>query len=93
MLPCWAYIRLGTLGKNIYLGPIVFLAVGLAFHLGADALASTTRKAWLALLLIVLSASAIVLFGVDALRRIDLYRLHDKGEEILSVLQERRTRR
>ena len=80
---------LGGIRQGIYLGPIVFLAVGLAFHSGADALASTARQAWLGPLLIVLSASAIVFSGVDALRRMDLYRPHDKGEEILSVLQER----
>ena len=80
---------LGDIRQSIYLGPIVFLAVGLAFHSGADALASTARQAWLGPLLIVLSASAIVFSGVDALRRMDLYQPHDKGEEILSILQER----
>ena len=79
---------LGDIRQSIYLGPIIFLAVGLAFHSGADALASTARQAWLGPLLIVLSASAIVLSGVDAIRQIDLYRPHEKGEEILSVLQE-----
>ena len=79
---------LGSTRQGIYLGPIIFLAVGLAFHSGADALASTARQAWLGLLLIVLSASAIALAGVDAIRRIDLYRPYDKGEEIVSVLQE-----
>ena len=80
---------LGDIRQSIYLGPIVFLAVGLAFHSGADALASAARQAWPGLLLIVLSASAVALSGVDAMRRMDLYRPHDKGEEILSVLQER----
>ena len=79
---------LGGIRQGIYLGPAIFLAVGLAFHSGADALASTARQAWLGPLLIVLSASAIVLSGVDALRRIDLYMLHDRGEEIVAVLQE-----
>ena len=79
---------LGGIRQGIYLGPIIFLAVGLAFHSGADALASTARQAWLGPLLIVLSASAIVLSGVDALRRIDLYPPHDKGEEIVAVLLE-----
>ena len=79
---------LGDIRQSIYLGPIVFLAVGFGVHSAADALASTARQAWLAPLLIVLSASAIVLSGVDAIRRIDLYRPYDKGEEILSVLQE-----
>ena len=79
---------LGGIRQGIYLGPIIFLAVGLAFHSGAAALASTARQAWLGPLLIALSASAIVLSGVDALRRIDLYPPHDKGEEIVAVLQE-----
>ena len=79
---------LGGIRQGIYLGPIIFLAVGLAFHSGADALANRPRRAWLGPLLIVLSASAIVLSGVDALRRIDLYPPHDRGEEIVAVLQE-----
>ena len=79
---------LGGIRQGIYLGPTIFLAVGLAFHSGAAALASAARQAWLGPLLIVLSASAIVLSGVDALRRIDLYPLHDKGAEIVAVLQE-----
>ena len=79
---------LGGIRQGIYLGPIVFLAVGVAFHSGADALASTARQAWLGLLLIVLSAGAIVLSGIDAIRETNLYRPYDKGEEILSVLQE-----
>ncbi len=79
---------LGGIRQGIYLGPAIFLAVGLAFHSGTDALASTARQAWLGPLLIVLSASAIVLSGVDALRRIDLYALHDRGEEIVAVLRE-----
>ena len=79
---------LGYIRQITYLGPIIFLAVGLAFHSGADALASTARQAWLGPLLIVLSASAIVPSGVDAIRQTDLYRPHEKGEEILSILQE-----
>ena len=80
---------LGGIRQAIYLGPIVFLAVGLAFHSVSEALASTTRQAWLGSLLIVLSAGAIVHFGVDAMRRVVPYWLYDKGEDILSALQER----
>ena len=83
-----AIYPLGGIRQGIYLGPIIFLAVGLAFHSGADALASTARQAWLRPLLIVLSASAIVLSGVDAIRRTDFVQAHDKGEEIVAVLQE-----
>ena len=79
---------LGGIRQVIYLGPVVFLAVGVAFHSGADALASTARQAWLGSLLIVLSAGAIVLSGIDAIRETNLYRPYGKGEEILSVLQE-----
>ena len=80
---------LGGIRQVIYLGPIVFLAVGLAFHSGVDALASTVRQAWLGPLLIALSASAIALAGVDAIQRADVYRPYDKSGEILAVLQER----
>ena len=79
---------LGGIRQGIYLGPIIFLAVGLAFHSGADTLALTARQAWLGPLLIALFASAIVLSGVDTIRQTNLYRPYDKGEEILSVLQE-----
>ena len=80
---------LGGIRQGIYLGPIVFLAVGVAFHSGADALALTTRQAWLGPLLIALSASAIVLAGVDAIRQENVYWPYDTSEEIFTVLQER----
>ncbi len=77
---------LGGIHQIIYLGPIVFLAVGVAFHSGADALALTTRQAWLGPLLIALSASAIVLAGVDAIRQENVYWPYDTSEEIFTVL-------
>ena len=81
---------LGDIRQGIYLGPIVFLAVGVAFHSGADVLASTTRRVWLGSCMVALFASRIVLAGVDAIRQTNLYWPHDKGEEIVDVLQERR---
>ena len=81
---------LGDIRQSIYLGPVVFLAVGVAFHSGAGALASIAQQASLGALLIALSALAIALSGVDAIRR-DwdwLYGPQDKSGEILAVLQE-----
>ena len=84
---------LGDIRQGLYLGPIVFLAVGLALHWTADGLAALTRQPWLAPAMVVTAGGAIVLAGVGDIRReLDLDRLylpHDKGEEILAVLEER----
>ena len=84
---------LGDIRQGLYLGPIVFLAVGLALHWTAGGLAALTRQPWLAPAMVVTAGGAIVLAGVgDIGRELDLdwlYLPHDKGEEILAVLEER----
>ena len=80
---------LGDIRQVIYLGSVIFLAVGVAFHSGSDALASTAQLAWPRGLLIALSAGVIVLAGAHTIRQVDLYWPRDKTEEILTVLQER----
>ena len=84
---------LGGIRQAIYLGPIVFLAVGLALHWTAGGLAALTRWTWLAPAMVVTAGGAIALAGVgDIWRELELGRLYlpqDKGEEIVAVLEER----
>ena len=82
---------LGGIRQGIYLGPIVFLAVGLALHWTAGGLAALTRRTWLAPAMAVTAGGAIALAGVsDIWGESDwLYLPHDKSGEILAVLEER----
>ncbi len=59
-LPCWEYTPLGA-RQVIYLGPVIFLAAGIAIHWIADSLAALTHRMWLAPALAVVAASAIAL--------------------------------
>ena len=82
---------LGEIRQVIYLGPLVFLAAGVAFYGAAGCLAGLTRRGWLAPTLAGVAAGVIVLAGGDAIgRNLDwLYASQDKGREILTVLKER----
>ena len=82
---------LGGIRQAIYLGPIVFLAVSLAVHWTAGGLAALTRRTWLAPAMAVTAGGAIALAGVSDIwgESGRLYLPHDKGEEILAVLEER----
>ena len=80
---------LGEIRQSIYLGPVIFLVAGIAFPWMAGCLSSLTRRAWLAPALAVAVSGAIALSGGGAIRRADVYRPHDKMDEILAVLQER----
>ena len=80
---------LGGIRQNIYLGPIIFLAAGVAFPWMAGYLSSLTRRTWLAPALAVAAAGAIALAGGGTIWWTDVYRHHDKMDEILAVLQER----
>ena len=80
---------LDRLRHVIYLGPLVFLAVGLAFQGAAGYLAGLTRRGWLAPALVGAVAGAIALAGVVELRRAEVYAPADQGREIVAVLQER----
>ena len=80
---------LGGIRQNIYLGPVIFLAAGVAIHWTTGRLSSLPRRAWPAPALTLAAAGAVALPGGDAIRRADVYRPHDKMDEILAVLQER----
>ena len=89
---------LGDTRQVIYLGPIVFLAVGVALHCTAESLAGLTRRrwrrwrrwrGWLTPALVVAVAGAIALAGVGELRQDSPYRTDENIKSVLAVLKER----
>ena len=80
---------LGGIRQGIYLGPIVFLAIGLAFHWTAGRLSSLTRRGWTRHVLLVAMAGATVLAGVSAMRQDSPYQTRENIESVLAVLKER----
>ena len=80
---------LGGIRQVIYLGPIVFLAIGLAFHWTAGRLSSLTRRGWTRHVLLVAMAGATVLAGVSAMRQDSPYQTRENIESVLAVLKER----
>ncbi len=86
---------LGGIRQGIYLGPIVFLAVGVAFHWTAGCLSSLTRRAWTMPALLVAIAGTTVLAGMNTLRHDSpsnerhLILTIEKHKSMLAVLKER----
>ena len=88
---------LGGTRQVIYLGPIVFLAVGLAFQWTAGRLSSLVRRVWTRPVLLVAMAGAMVLAGVGAMRQDSPYQTRENIdpalavniESVLAVLKER----
>ena len=80
---------LGDIHQGIYLGPIVFLAVGLAFHWTAGRLSSLTHRGWTRPVLLVAMAGAMVLAGVGAMRQDSPYQPRENIKAVLAVLKER----
>ena len=80
---------LGDTRQVIYLGPLVFLAVGVALHGTAESLAGLTRRGWLTPGLVVAVAGAIALAGGGALRQDSPYRTDENIKSVLAVLKER----
>ena len=79
---------LGDIRQAIYLGPIIFLAVGVAFHWTAGYLSSLMRRGWLAPSLAVVAAGAIALFGVGAMWQDSPYETHYDAEAAFAFLDE-----
>ncbi len=78
---------LGNIRHAIYLGPIVFLAVGVAFHRTADVLSSLTRRRWsMPALLIMTGATALA--GVGEVREGGPYQASEDVKSVLAVLKE-----
>ncbi len=80
---------LGRIRQNIYLGPVIFLAVGVAFHWTAGYLSSLTRREGLAPALAIVAAGSIALVGVGAMRQDSPYETRKNIKSILAVLEER----
>ena len=80
---------LGGIRQVIYLGPIVFLAAGLAFHGAAESLSALTRQEWLAPALAIAVTGAMALAGVDDLQQDNPYQTRHNTQSILAFLEER----
>ena len=71
--------------QSLYLGPVIFLATGVAIHWMADSLAAHTRRAWLAP---ALAAGAIALAGVGDMRQDSPYERDYNTKAVLAFLEE-----
>ena len=80
---------LGDIHQVIHLGPVVFLAAGVAFHWTAGRLASLTRRGWLAPALAVAAVGGIALAGVGDMRQDNPYKTPENIKSVLAVLEER----
>ena len=78
---------IGLTRHAIYLGPIVFLAVGVAFHWTADVLSSLTRRRWSVPALFVMTG-ATALAGVNNIREDSPYQASEDVKSVLAVLKE-----
>ena len=81
---------LGGIRQVIYLGPVIFLTVGVAIHWIADSPAMLRRRAWPARAPAVAAAGAIALAGADAMRQDSPYSKTDHNiKSVLAALEER----
>ena len=74
---------------NLYLGPLIFLAAGVAFHTLADDMAALMRRAWVAPALAAGIAAAIALAGAAAIRQADTYYTDTSMKQVLAALDGR----
>ena len=74
---------------NLYLGPLIFLAAGVAFHTLADDMAALMRRAWVGPALAGGVAAAIALAGAAAIRQADTYYTDTGMEQVLAALDGR----
>ena len=79
---------LGGIRQVIYLGPVIFLTVGVAIHWIADSPAVLRRRAWPARAPAVAAAGAIALAGVGAMRQDSPYKTRDNIVSVLAALEE-----
>ncbi len=84
-----ALYPLGGTRQNIYLGPVVFLAAGVAIYWMADGLAGLTGRGWVAPALGVVAVGAIVFAGVGDIRQDSPYKTQENTKSVLAVLEER----
>ena len=79
---------LGGTRQVVYLGPVVFLAIGVAFHWTADCLYSLTGRTWATPALLVMTGGT-ALAGTSTMLRDDPYRTGRNVTSVLAVLKER----
>ena len=75
---------------NLYLGPIVFLAAGAAFHWVAVDAAALLRRAWVGPALGAAALASIAGLGAFAVWQGEIYRVDDGIERVRAALGERR---
>ena len=78
----------GGMRQCIYLGPIVFLAAGLAFHWTAGFLSSVTRLGWTMLPLLAITGGT-ALAGWRAMLQDGPYQAAEPSKSVFAVLKER----
>ena len=79
----------GGLHQHLYLGPIIFLAAGGAFHSLADGAAAVARRAWLAPALATTAAIVITLVSAAAIRQGNSYYTANNIKAVIAALDER----
>ena len=79
---------LGGIRHVIYLGPVIFLTVGVVIHWIADSPAVLRRRAWPARAPAVAAAGAIALAGVGAMRQDSPYKTRHNIVSVLAALEE-----
>ena len=83
------FYPLGGSRHNLYLGPLIFLAAGGAFHALADNAASLARRAWVAPAFCAAAAVCIALAGAAAVRQSDVYGVDTGIERVIAALDAR----
>ena len=81
---------LGDVHQNLYLGPIIFLAAGGAFHSLADGAAAIARRAWVGPALGAAAAVIIALVGANAIRQDGLYDSGNNTQRVLAAIDARK---
>ncbi len=79
---------LGGIRQCIYLGPIIFLVVGMAFHWIAGCLSSLMQRSWTKSALLIAMAGATALAGVSAMRQDSPYKTLENIKSVLALLKE-----
>ena len=79
---------LGGIRQCLYLGPVIFLAAGGAFHSLVE-VAAAARRAWVGAALAGGAAGMIALVGAAAIRQDDLHYTANNIKQVLAALDER----
>ena len=74
---------------NLYLGPLIFLAAGVAFHWAAVCAGAVARRAWVGTALWAAALAAIAVLGAAAVRQAELYRVDDGIARVMAALDAR----